>query len=440
MRRSGIPAHSVPESSPERGMSFTAAVSLGIGAMIGAGIFALLGQAGSMAGSAVWISFVVGGLAALLSGYSLGKLGARYPSAGGIVEYLVHGYGDSLFAGAISVMMYIAALISLALVAKTFGAYGAALVGAPGWVSPVLAVVVMLVFVGVNLRGSASVGRVEMWIVMVKFAVLLVLAVGGLIALKPGLLAPSSYPGVGSIFASVAVTFFAYEGFRVITNAAEVVDNPRRTIPRAIITAIVLVMALYVVIAVVVFGTLRPAEVAAAKDHALAEAARPVFGSVGVVVVSLTALLATASAINAGLFSATNVSYQMAKDGEFPGVLAKQVRRSREGLLVSGFLVAVMAVALNLAQVAVLGAITVLVVHASVHIGHLRVIGETRANRALVALAALTALAIVGLTLVDSARSRPTILVIFCAFVALAFGGEWALRRFARKRLTATVE
>jgi len=420
-------------------MTFTGAVSLGVGAMIGAGIFALLGEAGSMAGSAVWASFVIGGIVALLTGYSLGRLGARYPSAGGIVEYLVHGYGNSLFAGAVSVMMYIAALISLALVAKAFGSYGAALVGAPSWVASVLAVAVMVVFVAINLRGEASVGRVETWIVLIKFAVLVTLAVGGLVALKPSLLAPSTYPGTGTIVGSVAVTFFAYAGFRVITNAAEVVDNPERTIPRAIITAILLVMALYVVIAVVVFGTLTPAEVAAAKDHALAEAARPVFGSAGVVVVSITALIATASAINAGLFSATNVSYQMAKDGEFPGIFTHRVRRSREGLLVSGFLVAVMAVALDLTQVAVLGAITVLVVHASVHIGHLRVARETGANRLVVALAALGALAIVASTLVDSARSNPSVLVIFAAFAAVAFGGEWALRRFGSKRLAPTV-
>ena len=303
-------------------MSFSAVVSLGVGAMIGAGIFALLGQAGAIAGSAVWISFLIGGLIALLTGYSLGKLGARYPSAGGMVEYLIHGWGSSLFSGGMAVLMYLAGLLSLALVAKTFGSYGATLVpGAPGWLAPLLAVGVMVLFVAVNLRGSASVGRVELWIVLFKFAVLLTLAIGGLTVLKPSLLAPSTYPGTSSIAASVAVTFFAYAGFRVITNAAENVDHPERTIPRAITTAILLVMALYIVIALVVFGTLTPDAVIAAKDHALAEAARPVFGSVGVAAVAVTALVATASAINASLFSVTNVSYQMAKDGELPGAV-----------------------------------------------------------------------------------------------------------------------
>jgi amino acid transporter len=70
-------------------VSFWSAVAMGIGAMVGAGIFALLGQAGQIAGSAVWISFLAGGVIALLSGYSMGRLGARFPSAGGLVEYLV---------------------------------------------------------------------------------------------------------------------------------------------------------------------------------------------------------------------------------------------------------------------------------------------------------------------------------------------------------------
>ena len=107
----------------DKPMTFWAAVSLGVGAMIGAGIFALLGEAGTIGRSATYVSFIMGGSIALLSGYSLGKLGARYPSAGGIVEYLVQCYGTGLFAGAMSITLYIAALISMALIAKTFGNY-----------------------------------------------------------------------------------------------------------------------------------------------------------------------------------------------------------------------------------------------------------------------------------------------------------------------------
>ena len=112
-----------------RPVTFWSAVAMGIGAMVGAGIFALLGQAGAIAASAVYLSFLAGGVIALLSGYSLGRLGARYPSSGGLVEYLVQAYGEGVFSGAMSVMMYMAAVISTALVAKTFGIYAASLFG-----------------------------------------------------------------------------------------------------------------------------------------------------------------------------------------------------------------------------------------------------------------------------------------------------------------------
>jgi len=368
-------------------MSFSAVVSLGMGAMIGAGIFALLGEAGAMA-----------------------------------------------------VLLYLAGLLSLSLVAKTFGNYGAALVpGSPGWLAPLLAVGVMVLFVPVSLRGSASVGRVELWIELFKFAVLLTLALGGLTVLRPRLLAPSTYPGASSIAASVAVAFFAYAGFRVITNAAENVEHPERIIPRAITTAILLVMALYIVIALVVFGTLSPDAVIAAKGHALAEAARPVFGSVGVAAVAVTALVATASAINASLFSVTNVAYQMAKNGELPGLFRRHVRNSREGLLVSGFVVAIAAVAFDLSQIAILGAISILLVHTAVHVGHLRLLGDTGANKWVVALAAAAAITIVVVTLVDAARKSWTMPLIFAALVAVSFGGEWALRLTTQRKLRVRV-
>ena len=121
--------------TPGKEVSFWSAVAMGIGAMVGAGIFALLGQAGAIAGSAVWISFLIGGIVALLSGYSIGRLGARYPSAGGVVEYLVQAFGVGRFSGTMSVMMYIGSLVAVSLVARTFGSYAHALLpgGAPGW-------------------------------------------------------------------------------------------------------------------------------------------------------------------------------------------------------------------------------------------------------------------------------------------------------------------
>jgi amino acid transporter len=426
------------EAAPAEAASFASAVSLGVGTMIGAGIFALLGEAGAIAGNLVWASFVVGGCIALLSGYSLGKLGARYPSAGGLVEYLIHGYGDHLFAGAMSVLMYASALVSVSLVTKSFGAYAAGLWpgDAPRGVAPFCALAVMVAFVALNLRGTQSVTRAELIIVVVKFTVLLALCLGGLTALDPGLLAPDESAGVGSLLASVAVTFFAYEGFRVITNAAEDVREPERTIPRAILTAIVMVMVLYLLVAVVVFGTLTTDEVVAARENALAEAARPVFGSLGFAAVSVTALIATASAINASLYAVTNVTYQMAKDGELPGALGRPIEHSREGLLVSGAIICVLALGFDLSQIAVLGATSILLVHAAVHVGHLRCIRETHGNPIVVAAAAVASLAAAVVTLVDATLESPVVPIAVGAFVVGAFVIEAVLRRYTDRSLS----
>jgi len=104
------------------------AVFLGIGSMVGAGIFVLLGEAGAIAGNLVWVSFILGGIIALLSGYSLAKLSSIYPSRGGVVEYLVQCYGEGVFSGSASVLFYLSALVGIAMVAKTFGTYAAMMI------------------------------------------------------------------------------------------------------------------------------------------------------------------------------------------------------------------------------------------------------------------------------------------------------------------------
>lgn len=89
-----------PDRSASKSLSVRQAAFIGVGAMVGAGIFALLGAAGEVAGSAVWISFLLAGFVAVLQGYSFAKLGARYPSAGGMLEYVIRGWGGGHFAGA----------------------------------------------------------------------------------------------------------------------------------------------------------------------------------------------------------------------------------------------------------------------------------------------------------------------------------------------------
>jgi len=423
--------------TPDKPIGFWSAVSMGIGAMVGAGIFALLGEASAISGSAVYISFILGGIIALFSGYSLGKLGARYPAAGGIVEYLKQAYGPGMFAGSMSIMLYLAAVVSLSLIAKAFGNYAVTFL--PGDVSYLwhhfFSIGIVVLFVFINLEGAKKVAVWERLIVMIKFSVLCGLSFAGILYMNPALLTPDNYPANSSIFYSLSITFFAYEGFRVITNTAEDMPDPGKTLPAAMMTSIVFVMVLYIAVSFSVFGNMSTEKVIAAKDYALAEAALPVFGHAGFIVVAIAALISTASSINANLYAVTNVSYQLAKYGELPSVFGKPIGHSREGLLVSGVLIIILSVLFDLSEIAVIGSISILFVHAITHIGHVKIIIKTGASRTLVILAAIFSLSAMVLALVYVSKESHQVITVLTGFVILSVSIEFVMQKVLQRKI-----
>ena len=410
---------------------------MGIGAMVGAGIFALLGEASAIAGSAVYISFIAGGIIGLSSAYSLGKLGAAFPSSGGIIEYLSQSYGIGFFTGTMSIMLYFSAIVSLSLIAKAFSNYAVTFLPSNAselW-RPVFSSIIIVLFVVVNLKGAKDVALWERLTVAIKFAVLCGLSIVGILFLNPSLLTPSNYPPSSNILYSLAVTFFAFEGFRVITNTAEDMPNPSSTLPKAMIAAVVLVMLLYVAISFAVFGNLPVDKVIAAKDFALAQAAVPVFGNVGFTVVTVTALIATASAINANLYAVTNVTYQLAKDGELPQAFGVPIGHSREGLVISGMLVIALSLLFDLTEIAAIGSISVLFVHAVTHIGHLRVVKKTGASSLLVLLATVLCLSAMVLALVYVNQRSNRVGLVLLGFLIIAGSTELFLQKITKREV-----
>lgn len=426
----------------DKPIGFWSAVSMGIGAMVGAGIFALLGEASAISGSAVYLSFIIGGVIALFSGYSLGKLGARYPSAGGIVEYLAQAYGTGFLTGSMSIMLYFAAVVSLSLIAKAFGNY--AFTFLPVGTSPlwhhVFSAGIVVLFVAINLKGAKDVAVWERLTVAFKFAVLSGLAIAGILYLKPSLLSPSLYPPSKDIFFSLAITFFAYEGFRVITNTAEDMPDPARTLPRSIMAAILLVMLLYVGISFAVFGNLPTDKVIASKDFALAEAALPIFGHTGFTVVAIAALISTASSINANLYAVTNVTYQLAKDGELPQAFGEPIGHSREGLLISGGFIVILSLLFDLSEIAAIGSISILFVHGVTHIGHLKLTEKTGGLRSLVLLAAALSLSAMLLAVLYESQQSDSVLQVLTAFVATAGATELLLQKMNNRHILPRIE
>ena len=424
-------------SKTKKQISLRSAVGIGVGSMIGAGIFALMGQAGSIAGKAVYISFILGALVASVSGYSIAKLGAKFPAAGGIVEYVVQSFGVNIFTGGVSIMLYISKIIALALLSKAFGSYAAALMDMKNNILYVnlfsFSVLFGLGFI--HYFGIKKVVKFENASTLITVIILLIFAVVGLLYMNPDLMAPTQYPTGDKILFSIAITFFAFQGFSIIAHTAENIPRPEKTLPKAIFISIAITMVIYTSLAVAVFGNLGVDEVAKAKDYALAEAAQPVFGMLGFTIISITALFSTSSSINAVLYSAVNITYQMAKNGELPGFFAKPLGNSREGLLISLILTGVLILFLNLLQIAAVGSITVLFIHAITHLGHLRVLKATKASGFLVTTALIVTLGLTVMFLIYSSQESFTILILSLGIFAVSMLIEFLIRVITRRKV-----
>ena len=402
------------------------AAFIGVGAMVGAGIFALLGAAGEVAGAAVWLSFLLAGAVAGLQGYSFAKFGSRYPSAGGLLEYVVRGFGDGHVTGVIAWLILAANAIVTGMVAVSFGSYASSVVGGDGddaWVK-VFAVLVVLVMTMLNVVGSRAVARAQTVVVIVVIGMLTVFAVATLANLDPDLLAFSEYPPFGDIVASVALTFFAFLGFGVVTFTAKDLADPARQLPRAMFLALGLATVVYVAVALGVFGTLTVDEVVESGGTALAVAAEPVLGRAGYWMMTVTALFATSGATNAGLYPASGLCEEMASIGQFPPVMGRRLGgRLGTGLAITAGLAIVLAVGFDLDAIASIGSVIALLVFGLISVGHLRVRHETGARPAILVLAVastvIVLVAFVFTTLVDEPGTAVALVVILLVSVAL---------------------
>jgi len=402
-------------------MSVRGAAFLGIGAMIGAGIFALLGEAGAVAGAAVWLSFLLAGIVAILLGYTVVKLGVRFPSSGGLIAYLIEGFGNGRLVGVASWLGYFAAIVIVcAMVAVSFGSYATSLfVGddaGAAW-DNLFTTGVIVAMVGVNLVGSRLVDRAQTAIVMVLLAVFAVFAAVTLVEVDTDLLAFDGYPPLGDIVASVALTFFAYLGFSVISFSAGDLREPRRELPRAMYLALGVTTLTYVVISLGVFGTLSVEEVIGHGETAIAEAARPALGDAGYVVMAVAALLATMSSVNATLYASGGLTSMLAKVGQFPPMFAPGPHLgAHRGMLITAVIVGVVANLVDLSAIASVGSACSLTIFLLVGVAAFRRRADIGA-RAPIVLAAIGVTAVVlAFFTVDTLRNDPE---TFAAIVAV---------------------
>ena len=416
------------------------AIALGVGSMVGAGIFALLGEAAALAGSAVWVSFLLAGIIALLTGYSFVQMGIRFPSRGGVVEYLVQAYGPGLFSGACSILFYIAQLIGMSMIALAFGKYTATLAGLEDHLDLYQRIFGSGLIVGLTalqLVGSRLIGDIQRIIVIANLILLSVVADGLSTFAESTRLSLETWPSTQPILGSLALTFFAYTGFAVIGNSVEDMKHPAKDLPRAMFGTILIVIILYLGLAVATTAAVSHEQLVSSGPLLLIEAARAAFGELGYIVLLIIAIVATVTCINGGLYGTTSITYALAEKGQLPARFGREIRASTRGLTISAAAALIMLNSMDLATVASLGSATSLLVYFLVNLGALRVIGGSALNRFLIFLSVLACLFAIVVWLIYTVKYAPASLGIFACFILIALVAEGLMQRLRGRRIMA---
>lgn len=364
-------------------IGFWEAFSIGVGGMVGGGIFAVLGLTIDLSKGAAPVAFAMAGFIALVTVYSYIKLSLRYPSEGGTIEFIVQAYGNGLFSSLINTIMLFSYVIMLALYAFAFGSYGSALFmdGEVEWLHKLLSAGVILLFTFINLLGAFMTGKAEDIMVFLKIFILVVFIAVGYFTIDWTHMTPDKWMPMSSVMAGGFMIFLAYEGFELIANTARDVKDFEKNLPRAYYASVIFVIVLYIVIAMVAVGNLSFEEAKKAQDYVLAEAAEPFFGHAGFLLIGVAALLSTASAINATLYGGGRTAYLIAKLGELPREFEKKIKAGFEGMIIIALLGIIFATTFNVNNISVAGSLGFLIVFALVNYANFVLYKETKGNR-----------------------------------------------------------
>ena len=411
----------------QKKIGFIEAFSIGVGGMVGGGIFAVLGLTIDLAKGAAPIAFMVAGFIALVTAYSYVKLSLRYPSEGGSIEFIVQAFGNGLFSSIINNLLLISYVIMLALYAYAFGSYGSALILGSDveWLHKTLAAGIIVLFMLINLLGAFLTGRAEDLMVFAKLAILAVFAAVGTASINMSHMAPQEWMPLPSVVTGGLIIFLAYEGFELIANTARDIKDPEKTLPQAYYSAVIFVIILYVWIAMVTVGNLSFEAAKSAQDYVLAEAAEPFFGKTGFIIIGIAALLSTASAINATLYGGGRTSYLIARYGELPGRFENKFKNGYEGMIIIALLGIIFSTSFNLDNISVAGSLGFLIVFSLVNYANFKLHKETGGNRFISGggtLLGLTATAVlIGHNLIHSPKSLITSGIVILAVSLFSF-------------------
>ncbi|UKM66416.1 APC family permease [Flavobacteriaceae bacterium GSB9] len=344
-------------------ISLKDAISIGIGGMVGGGIFAVLGLAVSLAKGGTPIAFLFAGIIALLTAYSYAKLSKKYPENGGTVKFIHQQYGNGIFAGGVNNLLWISYIVMLALYASAFGSYGLELISISGQKEvdvKILQTSIIIFALLINYMSVKLVSDIESVAVVVKLIILIAfIAIGfyGFSSHTENLtqLLPEHWESPLLLLSGGMVIFVAYEGFELIANSISDLRNKEKNTEKAYFGAVGFVVVLYILIAIVTVGSLPFSEIANAQDYVLAKASEPILGHIGFTIITVTALISTFSAINATVLGSSRVNYDIAQDQELPEYFCHKFWGKPVGMVITAILSAALVNLFNLQSISTAG-------------------------------------------------------------------------------------
>ncbi|GJM01336.1 MAG: amino acid permease [Methyloligella sp.] len=412
-------------------LSVISAVSMGTGVMIGAGILALTGQIAELAGPLFPLAFLAAAIVTAFSAYSYVKMSNAFPSAGGIGMFLEKAYGRSTITAASALLMYFSMVINESLVARTFGTYSVQLFDIPSssWIVTALGVAVLIFAFLINISGNRMIGLFSLIMAFIKIAGILIFAAGGLwLANFNFKVNESAVQGTSAtgFLAAMALAILAYKGFTTITNSGSEIIDPHKNVGRSIVISIIVCVVVYSLVAFAVASNLSIIEIIAAKDYALAQAARPAFGDFGLWFTVGLAIVATISGVIASVFAVSRMlamltDMKLVPHSHFgmPGSIQKHT-------LVYTVVIAIfLTIFFDLSRIASLGAIFYITMDIAVHWGVFRYLRkEINANGFVLISAIIFDVIVLGAFLM--VKVQTDLMVIYAALfgIALIFIGE----------------
>ncbi|MCK4403492.1 MAG: amino acid permease [candidate division Zixibacteria bacterium] len=309
-----------PEIKFSRELGLLEATTLGVGAMIGAGIFILSGMAAGIAGPAATISYVLCGLMTLFTALSYSELSSSIPLAGGGYTFVHQGLGGYI-AFLSGWALIFGSVVACALYALGFAEHFTPLLDLVIKVSPPIkfsAFAIALLLLLINIKGTKESGKTQNFFTITKVAMLIIFIGLCIPYVKVGNLKPFAPFGFTGIISATALIYISFFGFELISSASEEIKNPKKTVPKAILLSLFIPMLIYVGVVLVSVGILDY-QTLGTSAAPLVLIAGKVLGNYGLLFVLIAGLLATISALNATVMAAARQTYAMGRDGYLPG-------------------------------------------------------------------------------------------------------------------------